>query len=1405
MSQTDDTATKPQPGPAPRPRRRLHHSLLAELAVAVVMLIAAAAGLRYGPLTPPGRAIVMAYLDGMTLGQLGRLHVSGLRGDIWSDFTIERVTVSDPQGVWLDVEQLGVRWRPGDLLLRRFHASVISVGQARIFRRAVLGPAPPPPPSPGKAPLSVMIDTLKLRLETRPAFSGRPGLFDVNANLKINRSGGLGGAVTARSLLHAGEGMNARFDLGLTRHLLLDAKAREGEGGAIGGTLGLPSDQSFALVARADGDKTEGQFHLRAASGARPVASADGVWSKAGGSATADLMLAASTLTAPFANEIGPRLNVALRAQGAGPGIYNVAGSVQADNLTGSASGLVDRERVTAPKGLRIAASIKDLTRITATPAMGAGAFEGTLTGGLADWRLAGAVAINKIGIDGYSLARAVGPLSLSRAKGELRLQAALAGQGGAGRGLTAALAGDHPRASLQASQLADGRILLRALSADGSGLSLVATGDRNLFGGLNLKGALKLSNLAAAQAGASGQIDARWSASQVKATTPWSLVLDAQGQAMASGYGEADRLLGARPSLHLQAQLAQGALAITAARLSGAAADVAAKGLIGMDGALKLALDWTAQGPFEAAPLEVSGKAKGSGDLTGTFAAPRADLLADFEQIDLPSLTLKPAHVVLSFVRSTAGDDGSIAVTAGGEYGPAHAKAGFRFVADGVELKDIDAVAGGLTANGSLALHRAVPSLADLTVTLGPGAFASQGSASARVRIAEAGAGPLGSVRFSADNLIPRGAGLVIQTARVSADGPLSRMPFKIDAEAIANDAPIRFSGSGVAAQSGSALAVSFDGGGRVRRADFRTLSPALFTFDGPQISSRLSLSLGGGRADISTRQDAQGVAAKGNLSGVDLAALGEDLVGKFDADFQLNGRGANLDGVLNAHLTDARSRDAASSLALEGTIKAMLSGQRLTLDATGGGSNGGGRASVNVVLPAEASAAPFRIAVNQTRPIEGRFDADGELRPIWDLFFGGERSLGGHLVARGTLAGTMNSPILIGHAAMSNGALEDSATGLKLRNLTASVDLSNNLVSVQSFSASDARAGTIGGDGRLSLVKGGESTLTLNVKGFQLLDNETAKATATGAITVVRGGDGHVRLAGQLNIDHAEISAINRTPPGVVGLDVIERNGPVGGDASPAPTSASRGPAVALDIKLRAARGIYLKGLGLNAEMSLNADVTGDTAAPQLSGSAHVLRGAYDFAGKRFDIDDSSVVYLDAALDRIRLDLSATRDDPTLTAVISIKGTAAKPQITLTSTPTLPNDEVLSQVLFGKSAAQLSGVEAAQLAAAVTTLATGGGFDVIGGLRSFARLDRLALGTDTLGAPTLSGGKYINEHIYLELTGGGKQGPSAQVEVNAGRGLSFISQVGGLEGAKLAVRWRLNYGKAKKPKDAK
>jgi len=205
----------------------------------------------------------------------------------------------------------------------------------------------------------------------------------------------------------------------------------------------------------------------------------------------------------------------------------------------------------------------------------------------------------------------------------------------------------------------------------------------------------------------------------------------------------------------------------------------------------------------------------------------------------------------------------------------------------------------------------------------------------------------------------------------------------------------------------------------------------------------------------------------------------------------------------------------------------------------------------------------------------------------------------------------------------------------------------------------------------------------------------------------------------------------------------------------------------------------------------MNVNARVTGTIARPTLSGTARVVRGDYDFAGKRFVFDERGTVTLSTNPERIRLNLIATRDDPALTATIRVTGTAARPEIALTSTPALPQDEILSQVLFGRSASQLSGFEAAQLAAGVAALAGGGGFDVIGNLRELAGLDRLSFGGEASGL-TVAGGRYITDDVYLEIIGGGENGAAVNVEWQVRRNLTISSKFGGQGDASLSIRWR-------------
>ena len=155
----------------------------------------------------------------------------------------------------------------------------------------------------------------------------------------------------------------------------------------------------------------------------------------------------------------------------------------------------------------------------------------------------------------------------------------------------------------------------------------------------------------------------------------------------------------------------------------------------------------------------------------------------------------------------------------------------------------------------------------------------------------------------------------------------------------------------------------------------------------------------------------------------------------------------------------------------------------------------------------------------------------------------------------------------------------------------------------------------------------------------------------------------------------------------------------------------------------------------------------------------------------------------------------------------MIRIEGTAAKPRITLTSTPVLPADEVLSQVLFGSSASQLSPLDAATLASAAASLAGGAGFDITANLRSFAHLDRLTFGGDTPGA-IVSGGKYVTNNVYVEIAGS-PTGPAGYVEWRVRKNLSVVSRLGGgptvspanqtpintSNDSQIEMRWRKDY----------
>ena len=110
------------------------------------------------------------------------------------------------------------------------------------------------------------------------------------------------------------------------------------------------------------------------------------------------------------------------------------------------------------------------------------------------------------------------------------------------------------------------------------------------------------------------------------------------------------------------------------------------------------------------------------------------------------------------------------------------------------------------------------------------------------------------------------------------------------------------------------------------------------------------------------------------------------------------------------------------------------------------------------------------------------------------------------------------------------------------------------------------------------------------------------------------------------------------------------------------------------------------------------------------------------------------------------------------------------------------MPQDEILSQLLFNTSTSKLSPLQLAQIGAALASLSGAtSGFDPLERLRTTFGLDRLSVGSDSSGNPTLQAGRYLARGVYVgaqqSATGSGTQ---ATVQIDLAKGLKLQTTAG-------------------------
>jgi translocation and assembly module TamB len=258
--------------------------------------------------------------------------------------------------------------------------------------------------------------------------------------------------------------------------------------------------------------------------------------------------------------------------------------------------------------------------------------------------------------------------------------------------------------------------------------------------------------------------------------------------------------------------------------------------------------------------------------------------------------------------------------------------------------------------------------------------------------------------------------------------------------------------------------------------------------------------------------------------------------------------------------------------------------------------------------------------------------------------------------------------------------------------------------------------------------------------------------------------------------------------------------------------PVRPSLGPRVALDIAVTIPGQVYLRGRGLDSEWRGKVRLTGDNSRPEINGRLETVHGTMDLLGKSFVIRRGVITFPTGQITEPRMEVLAEYAATDITAQATLTGSPGSPNLVLTSTPQVPQDEILSRVLFGRDTSRITAAQGAQLALAANSLAAGGP-GILDRLRQAIGLDRLDIGSASTSpaalvsnnpnrpanepedtGPTVSGGKYVAPGVFVGVEqGASAQSSRAKVEVDITRGLTAYSSVGTT--SQVGLDWRLDY----------
>ncbi|AJY45754.1 translocation/assembly module TamB domain-containing protein [Martelella endophytica] len=379
-------------------------------------------------------------------------------------------------------------------------------------------------------------------------------------------------------------------------------------------------------------------------------------------------------------------------------------------------------------------------------------------------------------------------------------------------------------------------------------------------------------------------------------------------------------------------------------------------------------------------------------------------------------------------------------------------------------------------------------------------------------------------------------------------------------------------------------------------------------------------------------------------------------------------------------------------------------------------------------------------------------------------------------------TVGGSAKSPQLSGGVDVNITSLTDIRRGITLNDIRGRVALAGDRVTIDGITGRLSGGGTITIKGNVGITGDFPAALQVVADNAVINDGTLLSTTVNGTLSLDGPVLGSPRLSGRLALGRTAITIPERLPASISDINIVHENASAAVLAqakalAPQETTGARS-SIALDITIDAPNAIFVRGRGVDAELGGSIRVAGTTQNPVVSGGFDLIRGRLSLLNRRLDFSRGRITFGGALVPII--DLQAQTSAGSTAISITLEGVASDPQVQLSSTPPLPQDEILAQLLFNQSSSRLSALQIAQLADAVLQLTGGTDQSLFSAVRNALGIDNLDLSTDDAGNTSVSVGKYLNNNTYVEVEQSRDTGTQANINIDIGRNFILKGSAG-------------------------